>query len=489
MNKAADRIFDLTRVSPALPVAQWMELFKPKREDGQPITNVDDQPALRALRGETVNNMVQGIYSAQTEQLIWLTMNAAPVRDADGRVLGAVLSFRDITERKRAEETAKESEERLRLTFEAAKIGTGELNLQTNQITFSNALRQIIGLAPGTFNLTFEEYAERIPPEDRARLGHVIEDAKAGQPDIAIDYRIVWPDGSVHWTTSRARAFYDEAGRATRIVAALMDITELKRTEEELLKHREHLEELVNERTAELAVAKDKAEAADRLKSAFLATMSHELRTPLNSIIGFTGILLQGLVGPLNDEQELQLGMVKTSARHLLNLINEILDLSKIEAGQVELRPEPFDLRALIDKTIQTMAPLAEKKQLKLIADVAPDIGLVINDPHRVEQILINLLSNAIKFTAQGHVRIECQARDGWLLTSVIDTGIGVKPEDMNKLFTSFRQLDSTLARQHEGTGLGLAICQKLAGLLGGEIRVESIWGVGSNFTFALPRG
>jgi len=264
---------------------------------------------------------------------------------------------------------------------------------------------------------------------------------------------------------------------------------ERKWAEEELRKHHEHLEELVNERTAELAIAKDKAEEADRLKSAFLATMSHELRTPLNSIIGFTGILLQGMVGPLNDEQELQLGMVKSSARHLLNLINEILDLSKIEARQVELRMEPFDLRALIDKTVQTLAPLAEKKQLKLIADVAPEIGRVINDQRRVEQILINLLSNAIKFTEQGQVRIECQARDGWLLASVIDTGIGIKPEDMTKLFTTFRQIDSTLARQHEGTGLGLAICQKLASLLGGEIRVESTWEVGSNFTFALPRG
>jgi PAS domain S-box-containing protein len=240
----------------------------------------------------------------------------------------------DITERKRAEEATKESEERQRLAFEAAQIGTGEFDLQTNQVTFSNSLRQVLGLASDTFNLTFEEYAERIYPEDRARLRQAVEDAIAGQSDIAVDYRIVWPDESVHWTTSRAKAFYDGAGRATRIVGALMDITELKRVEEELRQHREHLEELVAARTAELAVAKEEAEEADRLKSAFLATMSHELRTPLNSIIGFTGIMLQGLTGPLNDEQEKQLNMVKSSARHLLNLINEVLDLSKIEAGK-----------------------------------------------------------------------------------------------------------------------------------------------------------
>jgi signal transduction histidine kinase len=144
-------------------------------------------------------------------------------------------------------------------------------------------------------------------------------------------------------------------------------------------------------------------------------------------------------------------------------------------------------MHTLIDKTVQTLAPLAAKKKLELIADVAPDVDQMISDRHRVEQILINLVNNAIKFTDQGHVRIACRAGDGWLLTSVIDTGIGIKLEDMAKLFTSFRQLDSTVARKHEGTGLGLAICRKLADLLGGEIRVESVWGEGSIFTFALP--
>jgi PAS domain S-box-containing protein len=419
-------------------------------------------------------------------RVVWLRDIVTVVVENDQavRLRGVMV---DITEQKRAEEAAKESQEQLRLAFEATKIGTGELDLQLNQTTFSNALQQVLGFAPGAFNPTFEGYVERVHPEDRALVRQAVEQAIAGQPDIALDYRIVWPDGSIRWVTSRATTFYDGAGKATRIIGALMDITERKQVEEELRQHREHLEELVAERTAELAIAKERAEEADRLKSAFLATMSHELRTPLNSIIGFTGIMVQGLAGPLNDEQQKQLNMVKNSARHLLNLINEVLDLSKIEAGQVELQMEPFDMSALIDKTVQTLAPLAQKKKLKLSAEVAPEVAAVISDQRRVEQILINLVNNAIKFTEKGQVHIECWAHDRRLLTSVVDTGIGIKPEDMAKLFTTFRQLDSTLGRKHEGTGLGLAICQKLADLLGGEIRVESVWGVGSNFTLTLP--
>jgi len=247
------------------------------------------------------------------------------------------------------------------------------------------------------------------------------------------------------------------------------------------------LEQRVRERTAELAVAKEQAEVADRLKSAFLATMSHELRTPLNSIIGFTSILLQGLAGPLNDEQTKQLNMVRESGRHLLNLINDVLDISKIEAGQLEISPKPFDMRETVEKVVQRLAPMAEEKGLALVAKVAPEVGRIVSDRRRVEQILTNLANNAVKFTDKGEVRVECQVSGEQVLTSVVDTGIGIKPEDMGKLFKVFQQVDSGLARQHEGTGLGLSICKRLVEMLGGEIRAETEWGKGSTFTFALP--
>ncbi len=229
------------------------------------------------------------------------------------------------------------------------------------------------------------------------------------------------------------------------------------------------------------------AQEADRLKSTFLATMSHELRTPLNSIIGFTSVMLQGLAGPLNPEQTKQLGMVKTSARHLLALINDVLDISKIEAGQLEIASEPFDMRQVIEKVVQTVTPLAEKKGLALVAEVALEVGQIVSDRRRVEQILLNLINNAIKFTEQGQVRIESRMCDGWLVTNVTDTGIGIKPEDIARLFEPFQQIEHRLGRLREGTGLGLSICKRLVEMLGGKITVESEWGVGSTFTFTLP--
>ncbi len=256
---------------------------------------------------------------------------------------------------------------------------------------------------------------------------------------------------------------------------------------DELQRYQEELEARVRQRTAELEVSKEKAEAADRLKSSFLAAMSHELRTPLNSIIGFTGILLQQMSGPLNTEQEKQLKMVKGSSQHLLNLINDVLDISKIAAGQIEVYRQPFDMRASIEKSIAAVRPLAEGKGLVLTFEVAPDVGLIVSDQRRVEQVLLNLLSNAVKFTDSGLVALRAEIRDGRLLTVVRDTGIGIKAADFGKLFKPFQQLDSGTGRLHEGTGLGLSISRRLLQLLGGDIQVESTWGKGSCFSFSLP--
>jgi len=215
--------------------------------------------------------------------------------------------------------------------------------------------------------------------------------------------------------------------------------------------------------------------------------MSHELRTPLNSIIGFTGIILGGYVGPLNDEQAKQLGMVRNSANHLLSLINDVLDISKIEAGQLKISVESFNLRDLIDQAVQSSRPALEKKGLTYSTNIPENIDVVQSDKRRVEQILLNLISNAVKFTEQGGIRIDCSCTDGSVQVSVTDSGIGMKEEDMNKLFQAFQQVDSGITRKFEGTGLGLYICKKLLELLGGRIWVTSTWGQGSTFCFSLP--
>lgn len=273
------------------------------------------------------------------------------------------------------------------------------------------------------------------------------------------------------------------------IMAMIRDISERKANERFLFDLYQNLERKVDERTQELREALQRAESADRLKSAFLATMSHELRTPLNSILGFTGIILKGMAGPLTPEQSKQMGMVRSSAQHLLALINDVLDLSKIEANQLEVRSESFELTEVLQRSLAVVSPLAEKRGLKLEHHFEGAPGTLQSDPRRVEQILLNLLQNAVKFTEQGGIQLKVSSPEpDQVLLEVVDTGIGIQDEDRSSLFQPFRQLDSGLSRQREGTGLGLAICRRLVGLLGGEIGVDSEWQKGSRFWVRLPR-
>ena len=229
---------------------------------------------------------------------------------------------------------------------------------------------------------------------------------------------------------------------------------------------------------------------ASRMKSAFIANMSHELRTPLNAIIGFTGALLMKLPGPLTPDQDKQLNTIRTSARHLLSLINDILDVAKIEAGKVTLALERIQCQDLLHQTVDTLRPLAAHKGLALTVEVPPEPVVIDSDKRALTQIIINLVNNAIKFTDAGTVKVTLvqHMEQGQLVTefSVIDSGAGIRAEDQPKLFQAFSQLDSTSTRHAEGAGLGLYLCQNLANLLGGKLHFHSVYGSGSTFILAL---
>ena len=285
-----------------------------------------------------------------------------------------------------------------------------------------------------------------------------------------------------------------------------VQITERKKAEEALVEYKEHLEGLVQDRTVELAKAKLIAEEANKAKSEFLANMSHEIRTPLSSIIGFSELLCDETKGPLNADQKKFLGYVTSSGQHLLSLINDILDLSKVEAGKMELLPASFSIRDLFKNNLSFIAEQALKHNIKLLSEISADVNMIEADERKVKQIIYNLLSNAVKFTPDGgsitigadivslsSAALPIKIRKGlpdteYILVSVKDTGIGIAKKDQSKLFTEFHQLENPYTKKYEGTGLGLALSKRLVALHGGKIWFESGGeGKGCTFYFILP--
>jgi PAS domain S-box-containing protein len=415
----------------------------------------------------------------------------------DGNLMGMI---RNITERKQAATRLAESERQYRELVELANSIILRWNSE-GVITFLNDYGQRF------FGYTAEEIHGRhvvgtlVPETDtNGRNMEPLMDQICATPEAFQDNtnENMRRNGERVWVAWTNRILRDANGRPVEILSVGADITRQHQAEVALRELNETLEHRVAERTAEMQEAVARAEAADRIKSAFLATMSHELRTPLNSIIGFTGILLQGLAGPLNPEQSKQLGMVRNSSRHLLELINDVLDISKIEANQLEMAALPFDLPESLARVVALIRPAAEKKGLELLVQVQPGLGRMTGDRRRVEQILLNLLNNAVKFTDHGKVTLTAEAVPDYhpatsaaaipaVRLRVADTGLGIQPADLATLFQPFRQVDTGLARQHEGTGLGLAICRRLATLMGGEIFAVSEWSRGSEFTVILP--
>jgi PAS domain S-box-containing protein len=278
-----------------------------------------------------------------------------------------------------------------------------------------------------------------------------------------------------------------ESAEGFRVTAIIRDTTERRNAEDRLRKVREEYTHRLAEANAELATTNRELEKANRLKSEFLASMSHELRTPLHTIIGFSELLAEQLEGPLNEKQQRFVQHIHKDSLHLLELINDVLDISKIEADRLELRPEAFDLTALVAESLASIRSLAEAKSHKL--ETALDVPTAVEaDRLRIKQVLVNLLSNAIKFTPEGgRIRLEAAVQDRFVTISVSDNGVGIPQEEHDSIFDKFHQVGATTKGVREGTGLGLAITKRLVEQHGGTIRVRSQPQQGSTFLFTLP--
>jgi len=411
----------------------------------------------------------------------WANVVITTLTDGAGKLRGFSKVTRDITERRQAEQLLQESEDRYRKLFDNNPHPTWVFDRETLRfLAVNDAAVRKYGYSSDEFlKMTIKDIR---PPEDVPAMLRTVAGIRDGMESVGA-WRHRLKDGTDIDVeiTSYALTF---AGRPADVVVAV-DITQRKRDEAE---KRRFLEKLAAS-NEQLELRNREVERATKLKSKFLANMSHELRTPLNAIVGFSDLLADGSPGELNDKQKRFVNHIKQGSAHLLQLINDILDLSKIEAGQLELRCEDFQVKDALPEVLSTIRPLAMAKNIQVHQQLEGDRA-VYADRVRFKQILYNLLSNAVKFTPKdGRIDIDCAEKESEVCISVTDTGIGIRAEDQAVVFEEFRQIEETTNTGNEGTGLGLAITKRLVEQQGGKISLESELGKGSRFTFTLPAG
>ncbi len=370
------------------------------------------------------------------------------------------------SQRKAAQKALKQSEAQFKAIFERSSLGICLIDLKGKIVDINPALCEI--LRYNFHELSHKSFINYICFK-RGDL-ELYKQLIAGKIErLEIERQLLHKDGGAVWTNLSISLIVHTNAKPKFFLAIIEDIRERKETE------------------LELRESKKAAEVASRTKSEFLATMSHELRTPLNAIMGLSQLLQQEVVGSINDKQKEYIDCIYSSGVHLLELINDILDLSKVEAGKEELSLFPLQVEDLCNYVISTVRDRAEEKGLELSFSIDLRVEICIADERRIKQMLLNLLTNAIKFTSVGTVSLQVMKIPQGIVFRVCDTGIGIKPDQFKYLFEPFKQLDSRLNRQYEGTGLGLALTRKLARLHDGDVTVESISGKGSRFTLFLP--
>ena len=393
------------------------------------------------------------------------------LKNEAGSIVGMLCSGEDITRQKIAQQELLDLNERFKLAVQSAEIGVWDWDLSSNRLVWDGRMYSIYGVRREEFPDPVVVRANGWHPDDRNRVKEEIHMALRGVKDFDTEFRICHPNGQIRHIKAFARVLRDKAGQALRMTGVNYDITTRKQADHELMK------------------AKDAAEAASRFKSEFLANISHEIRTPLNSVIGY-GELLSEIVS--DEKARAYLQSIHVASKALLTLINDILDLSKIEAGRLDIEPRPMSLRNLFQELQQIFMLSSSLKGIELsckVADSIPD--RVLLDEVRMRQVLLNMIGNAVKCTAHGHVKVRClgSAEDGMvrdLRVMVEDTGIGIEFDQQLKIFEAFRQQSGQSRHALGGTGLGLTISRKLVEMMGGAIQLQSVPGAGSTFTVLL---
>ena len=427
------------------------------------IANIADDPAAYE-NDESENRTKDG-------RSVWMAWRNRPIVDEDGRLREILTIGIDITERRRIEREIAEQKQLLENTLESLTHPFYVVDVEDYSIKVANSAARALGPpSAGTcYALTHGRSTPCDGEEHRCPLAEV---TKSGTP-YTVEHIHPDADGTPRYVEVHGYPVFDENGRVIQMIEYSLDITERKTME------------------LQLERAKDAAEAANRAKSTFLANMSHELRTPMNAIIGYSEMLAEDAEDEGLDEMIPDLEKINAAGRHLLALINDILDLSKIEAGRMDLFFETFDLKQMLDEAVATVTPLVSKNGNQLLTEYDESLGRVRLDLTKLRQALFNLLSNAAKFTKNGTVtlaaRREQRGGEDWIVLSVTDTGIGIREDKLERVFEEFAQADDSTTRDFGGTGLGLAISRRFCRMMGGDITVTSELGAGSTFTIELP--
>lgn len=423
---------------------------------------------------------------------IWIRDELCLVRNEQGNPVEIVGYFADISDRKRAEESLQASQRFIQQIADASPNILYLYDVQEQRNIYSNReTATVLGYTPDQVQAMGSSFLQDLMhPDDLARLPQQREQINRSQDSeiVEFEYRMRQANGEWCWLYSRDAVFSRDAeNRVQQIIGTAQDITHLKQIQQQL-----------TERNEQLAIYNQELARATRLKDEFLASMSHELRTPLNAILGLTEGLQDQAFGEVNEQQISVLQTIEHTGLHLLELINDILDLAKVESGEIELDCAPTAVASLCQVSLDFIRQQALKKQIQIELKLPPTLPDLFVDERRIRQVLVNLLDNAVKFTPdRGRIKLEVslpviqqqrEAEHNWLRFAVLDTGIGIASEDKDKLFRPFVQIDSALNRQYEGTGLGLALVKSLVELHGGQVNCTSEVGVGSCFIVDLPR-